>query len=309
MEMHEIRYFLAACRTLNFHKAAALVHVTQPALTRAIKKLEAELGGPLFHRDHGHVQLTDFGCLMRPELDGVLRRSEKAKHTAGRFLRLEAAPLRLGIMSTIGPRHLIGFLDAFRQRHPGIEVTTVGGSADRLIERLLAGSLDVAMLARPQPIDSRLSAEPVYEERFGLAFAAGHRFELRNALHVSDLRGETCLRHVHCEYADHVEALCGSLGIVLRCAHRSDRQDWILAMVAAGMGVALMAEFSVNQPGVCHRPVADPGLVRAVSLVLVAGRARSPAVATFAAALLDHDWGALAPVLRMSGDAVAASKR
>ncbi len=63
MEMHEIRYFLAACQTLNFHRASEDVHVTQPALTRAVQKLEAELGGHLFHRERGHVQLTDFGRL------------------------------------------------------------------------------------------------------------------------------------------------------------------------------------------------------------------------------------------------------
>ena len=75
MEMHEIRYFLAACQTLNFHRASDLVHVGQPALTRAIQKLEAELGGPLFHRDKGHVQLTEFGSLTRdfPNFSRLLR--------------------------------------------------------------------------------------------------------------------------------------------------------------------------------------------------------------------------------------------
>ena len=79
MEMHEIRYFLAASRTLNFHRAAEAVHVTQPALTRAIQKLEAELGGLLFHRERNHVRLTDFGCLMRSHLEEILQRSEVAK--------------------------------------------------------------------------------------------------------------------------------------------------------------------------------------------------------------------------------------
>jgi len=61
MEMHEIKYFLAACRTLNFHRAAELSHVSQPALTRAVQKLEAELGGHLFHRERNQIRVTDFG--------------------------------------------------------------------------------------------------------------------------------------------------------------------------------------------------------------------------------------------------------
>jgi LysR family transcriptional regulator, hydrogen peroxide-inducible genes activator len=74
MEMHEIKYFLAACRTLNFHRAAELSHVSQPALTRAIQKLEAELGGHLFHRERSQIRLTDFGRLMRSHLEGVRHR-------------------------------------------------------------------------------------------------------------------------------------------------------------------------------------------------------------------------------------------
>src|SRR6516164_2812855 len=69
MEMHEIKYFLAACRTLNFHRAAELSHVSQPALTGAIQKLEAELGGHLFHRERSEIRVTDFGRLMRAHLE------------------------------------------------------------------------------------------------------------------------------------------------------------------------------------------------------------------------------------------------
>ena len=139
MEMHEIRYFLAACRTLNFHRAAELVHVGQPALTRAIQKLEGELGGYLFHREKGHVQLTDFGCLMRTHLDDVYERSESAKQTARSFLTLEAAPLTLGVMCTIGPMRFISFLNTFREHHPGIEVTVIEGVATRLIRAVDGG--------------------------------------------------------------------------------------------------------------------------------------------------------------------------
>ncbi len=290
MEMHEIRYFLAACQTLNFHKAAALVHVTQPALTRAIQKLEAELGGNLFHRDAGHVRLTGFGCLMRAELDEILRRSEDAKRAARSFLRLEAPPLTLGVMCTIGPQRFVAFLDAFRQRHPHIRITMVEGVANRITDLVMAGRVDAALLARPQPFDTKLSVEPIYSERFGLAFAEGHRFELRNTLHLSDIRGETYIDRANCEYAGHIEWLCRSRGIEIESAFRSEREDWILAMVAAGMGICFMAEFSAHQAGVCHRPVADPEIVREVSLVSVAGRTHSPVVPLLADALRDHDW-------------------
>ncbi|WP_265519641.1 LysR family transcriptional regulator [Nitratireductor luteus] len=302
MEMHEIRYFLAACRTLNFHRAAELANVTQPALTRAIQKLEAELGGLLFHRERNHVQLTDFGRLMRSHLEEILRRSEAAKETARGFLKLEAAPLALGVMCTIGPLRFVGFLNAFHERHPGIGITVIEGVPGRLTELLLEGKLDVALMAQPGPFEKRLRPESIYSERFGLAFCTGHPFEMRNMLHLSDVEGEPYLDRINCEYSHHIDVLCGERGIRITTAYRSEREDWIMAMVAAGMGVCFAPEFSVCLPGVCHRPVADPGVVREVSLVSVARRTSSPAVRAFTEAVCNYEWtaGTIAESTRVS---------
>jgi LysR family transcriptional regulator, hydrogen peroxide-inducible genes activator len=292
MEMHEMRYFLVASRTLNFHRAAELVNVTQPALTRAIQKLEAELGGRLFHRERNHVQLTDFGCLMRSHLEEVVRRSEAAKETARDFLKLEAALLTLGVMCTIGPLRFVGFLNAFHQKNPGIGVTVIEGVPARIAALLLEGKLDIALMAQPGPFEERLRPEPIYKERFGLAFCTGHSFEKRNTLHLSDVEGEPYLDRINCEYSDNISALCSERGVRIATAYRSEREDWIMAMVAAGMGVCFAPEFSACLPGVCHRPVADPEIVREVSLVSVAGRVSSPAVKAFREAVCNYDWTA-----------------
>src|SRR5918912_1177244 len=100
MEMHQIRYFLAVCDELNFTRAAERCNVTHPALTRAIQKLEEELGGLLFRREGRLTHLTDFGRLMRPRLEEVIERTEEAKRTAQSFLKLQDAPLTLGVMCT-----------------------------------------------------------------------------------------------------------------------------------------------------------------------------------------------------------------
>src|SRR5262249_39280010 len=101
MEMHQIRYFLAVCENLNFTRAAEACNVTQPALTRAVQKLEEELGGLLLHRERNHIRLTEFGQAMRPHLQNILSNTESATTTAKSFLTLEDAPLRLGVMCTV----------------------------------------------------------------------------------------------------------------------------------------------------------------------------------------------------------------
>src|SRR6266446_587874 len=116
MEMHEIRYFLAVCETLNFTRAAERVNVTQPALTRAIQKIEGELGGLLFRRERSRTHLTDLGQLVRPQLEEVLKCAEAVKSAARGFLKLDNAPLKLGFTRTTGPlrfrRALLNFRPA-----------------------------------------------------------------------------------------------------------------------------------------------------------------------------------------------------
>jgi LysR family hydrogen peroxide-inducible transcriptional activator len=227
---------------------------------------------------------------MRPHLEEVLSRAREARQVANSFLKLEAAPLTLGVMCTIGPLRFVGFLNEFRNKHPGITVTVTEGVPSRLSELLLEGKLDVALMAQPQPFDVRLHSEPIYAECFGLAFCIGHPFEQRNTLCLSDVAGMPYLDRVNCEYANHIDELCEARGIDIQVAYRSEREDWIMAMVAAGMGVCFAPEFSAVLPGVCHRPVADPAVVRRVSIVSVRGCALSAAVDAFIKAVREYDW-------------------
>ena len=290
MEMHQIRYFLAVCETLNFTRAAEQCNITQPALTRAIQKLEEELGGLLFRRERHLTHLTDLGRLMQPQLEQVWRQTETAKTTAKSFLKLEDAALNVGLMCTIGPLRGIGFLNTFRRDHPGIDVTLLEGVPSKLGELLAQGSLDVAVMAHPGSFDERCDVHPLYREHFVIAFPPGHRFEAHNAIRFKDITGESYLRRINCEYRDHLGAIGGELGVDLRIAFRSEREDWIQTMVMAGMGICFMPEYSAIVPGLQTRRVVDPEVVREVSLVTIAGRRFSPAVAAFVRAIKAYKW-------------------
>ncbi len=197
-------------------------------------------------------------------------------------------------MCTIGPLRFVGFLNAFHKNYPGIAVTVIEGVPGRLTELLVEGNLDVALMAQPQPFDRRLNAELIYAERFGIAFCTGHSLERRNTLHLSDVEGEPYLDRINCEFANHFDELCEARGIKIQVAYRSEREDWIMAMVAAGIGVCFAPEFSAMLPGICHRPIADPEVVRQVSLVFVKGRNLSPALSTFTRAVRNYDWSSTA---------------
>src|ERR1700730_2765898 len=119
MEMHQIRYFLAVSEYLNFRCVAEECHVSAPALTKAIQKLEDEIGGKVFSRGRNLSHLPDLGTLIRPHLKRVLFEAQGAKNTAEQFLRLEHAPVKLGVMCNIGPIFSMEFLSVFKANHPG----------------------------------------------------------------------------------------------------------------------------------------------------------------------------------------------
>ncbi|MBR0672899.1 LysR family transcriptional regulator [Neoroseomonas soli] len=290
MELHEIRYFLAVCRTLNFTRAAEQCHVSQPALTRAIQKIEGELGGLLFSRERGNTHLTELGRLMQPHLEEVMARTQAARDTAFRFLRLESAHLRLGVMCTISPMRFVGFLNRFRADHPGIELTLSESVPPRLAESLVRGEIDVAVMAQPGAYDDGLRAEPLYRERFVLACPTGHPFERRNIVAMRDMDGQIYLQRVNCEFRDQLRERCEAAGAHIVRSYRSEREDWIQTMVAAGMGVCFIPEFSATHPGLVLRRVEEPEVTREICVVTVAGRRWSAPLASFVTAIRRYQW-------------------
>ncbi len=292
MEMHEVRYFLAVCDTLNFTRAAEQCNVSQPSLTRAIQKLEAELGGLLFRRERAATHMTDLGRLVKPHLEQVAKDTLAAKTTAKGFLTMKDAPLSLGIMCTIGPLRCVGFLSKFQKENPGIELTLKEDTPEQLVELLGDGKIDVAVMAQPEPYPERFDTHLLYRENFVVAFPPGHRFAGMNAVRIADVGGESYLSRINCEYYDQIGALCERNEVPLKDAYRSEREDWIQTMVMAGMGICFLPEFSPVMPGLQARRVIEPEVVREVNLVTVSGRRFSPAVAKFVRDLKAYKWPA-----------------
>lgn len=281
MDIHHIRYFLALCETMNFTLAAEKCHVAQPALSRAVQQLEEEVGGPLIRRERGRNQLTDLGMMMKPRFESVLVQLGEAKKEARRFLTLEKASINLGIMCTVGPTRFTGLLVHFAAAHPDVTLQFYEGIPPNLSARLKSGEIDVALMASPQGFGEGLASEVIYRERFVLAFPVGHRFAGMNAIPFSAIRGETYLRRLNCEYRQHLSDIADAQGTDVHLGCASEREDWIQNLVAGGMGVCMIPEFSAVAAGVQTRPLIDPEVWRDVCLVTRQGHDHAPAVRGF----------------------------
>ena len=290
MEFSQVRYFLTLCRELNFTRAAELCHVSQPALTKAIKNLEDEFGGELFRRERGNTHLTELGQLVRPYLEQMSTASDTAREQASHFKRAKKAPLKLGVMCTIGPLRFGGFLSRFHGQHPGIRLSLIERTPSQLADLLDRGELDVAIMAQPDPFDERFRSEPLYGERFVVVFGPGHRFAEMNAVGMADMDGESYLVRINCEFFERLKQARIASGAELQYAYESEREDRIQVMALAGLGICFTPAYSPLVPGLITRPIIDPEVSRTVSLVTVAGRRHSAPLAALTRAIKAYRW-------------------
>lgn len=273
MEMHQIRYFLAVCSERNFTRAAKLCHVSQPSLTRAIKLLEAEFGGFLFRREHPHSHMTELGEIVRPHLEQVWEQSYAAIAQAHEFTAVGRSRLKIGIMGTIAPGLLTDLLMRMRNRHKAIELEIVDGSARDLEEQLVGGHIAAAVYGRPDKADSRVVRIPLFRERMMIAVPRDHRLAGQLSIRFADLAGTPQIRRSRCEYNELVARLSRQQRIDCEIAFDSPRDDWTLALIARGLGFALMPQHNIDHSGVVARPLVEPTLWREVSLFTCGERA------------------------------------
>jgi DNA-binding transcriptional LysR family regulator len=290
MEMHQIRYFLAVSRTLNFTRAAEECHVAQPSLTRAIKLLEDELGGELFRRERNLSHLTDLGTRMLPLLQQCFDSATSAKSLATTLKTGHVAPLGLALSRTIGMDLIVSHLSELIRAFPGLEMKFIRGTANDVVEALKKGDVDSAIAGRLAESWDRLDAWPLFTEPSVVLVGAGHPFAGQNAVDVEQLTGEHLLLRTYCEQAEELDRLLKERGVVGKAVHRVANDADLGALLEANVGVAI-APRSTAIPVTARRlHLNGLELARTVYLYAVAGRPRSPATSTLHKLLRAADW-------------------
>lgn len=311
MEMHQVRYFLAVAQALNFSRAAERCNVSQPSLSRAVQQLEGELGGPLFRRERHLTHLTDLGEMVRPHLETVYEAAIKAKRVSQDISQLKRVPLKLGIMSTISPDEIVDLIAALKTRHDGLELRLCDANAKELQERLLAGDLEVVIYALPsEEFDERTHVIPLFREQMVIAVHRGHRLASESAYPVKELNGESYIHRMNCEFAGYADHILQEKGVTCTPTYWSERDDWTLAMVAAGLGFAFMPENAARRPDIVALPVVEPEFWRKVNLVTVRGRPYTPGVGALVREAMRKKWfGNKAIAARLAEETTKGSDR
>ena len=298
MELYQVRYFLAVAETLNFTRASERSFVSQPALTKAIQRLEETLGGRLFDRGKSAVQLTDFGRALLPSLQQVYDSAMRAREEARRLSAPKREKVRVGVMCTIAFEQLLpGFAEAL-DGHGAVRLSFREGNLEALTDALDRGEIELGLMCSPNETPRRFERTPLYHEDYVLAIGDDHRFHGRAEVPVAELDREHYCDRIFCEFSSHIERLLDERGVTLHTVQQSAREDWIQALVRANVGVAFMPESLALAAGLDHVRLVDLPIVREVALLRVAERPFSAAQQAVADALRVHPWPSRLAALR-----------
>jgi DNA-binding transcriptional LysR family regulator len=288
MELHQVRYFLSVSRSLNFTRAAEQCNVTQPALTKAIQKLEQELGGELIHRERQLTQLTDLGKLVLPMLQNMIAAADAARLHAREFQRKEIAPLKIGLTPCVSARLIVRPLFEIARLMPGLQVEIVEESTDRLACMLLEGDIAAALVGETGTIPDRIDRWRLFEERFLVLIAPESPLSAHSEITLETAAETVWLQRIGCEATKLLSE--GVRHRELKVSHRGHRESHLQHMVAAGLGAMLIAEHSPRLPSLIARRIAGDPIRRDVHLLAVAGRRYSPALDAFVKIARVYDW-------------------
>ena len=290
MEMHQVRYFLAVARHLNFTRAAEECHVAQPSLTRAIKLLEEELGGELFRRERSLSHLTDLGTRMLPLMQQCYDTAQGAKSLATSIKKGEVAALRIALSRTVDMSLLVPFLTELMRAMNGLELKFLRGTAAEVAEIMKRGEADVAIAGPMRESWDRLDVKPLFTEGFVLIVPAQHRFAAQESVTIDVLQHERLLIRTYCEMAEPLAASLRSDALLNAAGHEVTSERDLITLLEGEMGIAIVPKSTTISKHLRRVAIEALEISRTVYLYTVAGRPRQAAAATLTRQLQAADW-------------------
>jgi DNA-binding transcriptional LysR family regulator len=291
MELRQLAYFVAVVDEAHFTRAAERLRIAQPAVSQQIRRLEAELGERLLHRDRRTVALTSAGEALLPYARAALAQAEHGRQAVAALRGLVTGQLRVGLVMPLPDRRVVRAIGAFGRKYPGIELTLVEDETDALLDGLAAGDLHTAFLGLGpgQNPAAGLQAIVVAREPAVLAVHPQHPLAARRSVPLSALRDEPVVTLTRASRLRTVlETECRQAGFAPRIAAETSDLNVMVQLVAEGIGVALMPRSGGQEASdVATIPITHPVIDRRIILVWRPG-ATSPAARAFITLAREH---------------------
>lgn len=258
MELNQIRALVTLAEQKHFGRAARLLHISQPALSKQVQLLEREAGAALFIRGRNGAQLTAFGALLMDDARAVLKASDHLDATCRQAATGDVGTLHLGFGFT-ALEIVPAAVAEFRRRHPKVEVRLADISTAEQIEALRTGKIQVGLVRLPVP--SEFAQERLMEDRLALVMPREPRRRKPTLASIAQTPLVLLARDRAPGFYNHVVRLCGEHGFSPRVVQEANEFHTVLAFVAAGLGAGFVSESYVRArpvpPGIEAFPLAD----------------------------------------------------
>lgn len=281
MEFSQLHHFLAVARTLHFGKAAEELGMTQPYLSRAIARLEAELGTPLFLRTSRKVQLTPAGEVFRLEALELVQGEQRAKRLAHAASAQAKQVLRIAFVSAALYYLLPAMLRELRAKHPDVNVELREASTQEQLVLLSAGDIDIGLGHPPVDRPGRIVNEVLCNDHFDALLPSGHALAREPSVSFSQLAAHPFVLFPEEQgpalYAA-IRDQCRLAGYPLNVSQTATRLHSQCSLVAAGLGVGLapVQSLSLQVEGTIRAPIRPyPAALKLSLAVFRDGRRRS----------------------------------
>lgn len=247
MDIQRLRYFLEVARQRSFSRAAEICHVSQPSLSQQIKKLEEEVEGPLFLRNRGRIALTPLGETFLQYAQAIMASVASAEEFVCEARSQARRTIRLGAIPTIAPFLVPEIFAAIRDREPDIKFQLIENRTEALLEALMIGDLDFALLSPPTDIDSACDHLTLCRDEFVLTLPETHPLAKARRITPAQLDGERIilLEDSHC-LSRQMAAYCAAAGLTPDVSIRGSQIDTLLRLVESGFGLTFSPRIAVG---------------------------------------------------------------
>ena len=290
MELNQVSYFINLAETLNFTAAARLSGVSQPSLTRAIRRLEEELGGPLIYRDGKNSRLLGLGQDVELEFRRMLVAMKSVRHHSENWAMGRHRVLDVAVAPTVGPKAFTTFFDSALEEVPSIEIKLHSLQSSEDTSEVLSGKYHACILPRESRPDRKLDVRPLFKERFVLGCSVNHPLAETDTVRGEDLLAFPFVDRLKCEFRDQILDHFARREVLVRPRFRSDRDDWVQRVVAEGRGICILPERSAAAPGLVTRPIEGFALEREVVIATVSRSTAPVEIRKIAQLAARYEW-------------------
>lgn len=289
MEWQQLEYFQTIAHIQHMTRAAEILSISQPALSRSVARLEAELGVPLFERRGRSIILNRYGRLFLKRVNRIMKEFQEGKQEIKDLLDPEHGEVTLGFLHTLGSEVIPDLIGSFRADFPKVSFQLNQNNSYSLLKQLELGEFDLCLVTPPGEKDE-IQWIKLWSEELYVIVPHGHPLENRESILLNEIGNESfisvkkgnALRQI-------TDQLCHDAGVVPRIMFEGEELHTIAGFVASGLGVSLIPDMKdIDQSKISRIRVSWPKCERAIGIAWMEGRYLSSAAKQFKEFVIDY---------------------